>query len=295
MVKLLLPLLALPTLGAALYGAALAWLWFRQERLLFEPAPLPPGDPLFTDPDVREFTVDVPGARLSVAQLQLPEPRGVVFYLHGNSGNLSKWFVDLDAFREVNFDVVMMDYRGYGRSSGRIESEAQLRADVRAVWNAVATRYAGRRIVISGQSLGTALAAGLSAELCAAGCAPDLTLLISPYSSMQALADELYPWVPSRVLRYPLHTTDHACRVTGPVMLVHGDRDELIGFHHSEAIRQALPQCQLLRVEGAGHSDVHQFPSFRQGVAAALVGLAGLASAPVSYAASHPAPTVSSP
>jgi uncharacterized protein len=75
------------------------------------------------------------------------------------------------------------------------------------------------------------------------------------------------------------------------VMLVHGDRDELIGFHHSEAIRQALPACQLLRVEGAGHGDVHQFPSFRQGIASALIGLAGLAAAPVSYAASGEAPT----
>ena len=291
MVNLFLPLIAVPTLGVALYGAAIAWLWFRQERLLFEPDPLPAGQALFDEPDVHEFTADVPGARLSVAQLRLPNPRGVVFYLHGNSGNLQKWFVGLDAFREMNFDVVMMDYRGYGKSTGRIESEVQLRADVRAVWNQIAKQYEGKRIVISGQSLGTALAAGLSAELCAAGVPPDLTLLISPYSSMRALADELYPWVPSKVLRYPLHTVDHACRVKGPVMLVHGDKDELIGLHHSEAIRKALPQCQLLTVEGAGHGDVHQFPSFRQGIAAALVGLAGLAAAPVSYGASPTAPT----
>jgi uncharacterized protein len=268
----LLALIALPAVGAAAYTAALAWLWFHQERLLFEPTCLAADQPVSIEPGVREFMVDVPGARLS-----LPDPRGVVFYLHGNSGNLQKWFVGLDAFREMNFDVVMMDYRGYGKSTGRIESEVQLRADVRAAWNAVAADYAGRRIVISGQSLGTALAAGLSAELCATGCVPDLTLLISPYSSMRALADELYPWVPAGILRYPLSTVDHACQVTGPVMLVHGDRDELIGLHHSEVIRKALPGCQLLCVAGAGHGDVHQFPSFKEGLAAALVGLADLA------------------
>ncbi len=142
--KLLYPLIGVPALGAALYAAAITWLWFRQERLLFEPAPLPADEPLFGDPDVREFMVDVPGARLSVAQLKLPQPRGVVFYLHGNSGNLRKWFAGLDAFRELNFDLVMMDYRGYGKSTGRIDSEAQLHADVRAVWNAVAGDYAGR-------------------------------------------------------------------------------------------------------------------------------------------------------
>jgi pimeloyl-ACP methyl ester carboxylesterase len=293
--KMLAPLIAVPALGAALYGAAIAWLWFRQEQLLFEPDPLPADEPLFTDADVREFMVDVPGARLSVAQLKLPDPRGVVFYLHGNSANLRRWFVGLDAFRELNFDVVMMDYRGYGKSTGRIESEAQLRADVRAVWNQVAADYGGRRIVVSGQSLGTALAAGLSAELCEAGCTPDLTLLISPYSSMRELADELYPWVPSRVLRYPLPTADLVRQIKGPVMLVHGDRDELIGHHHSEAIRKLLPQCQLLLVEGAGHGDVHEHPSFRQGIASALIGLAGLASAPVSYAPSGASPTAAVP
>ncbi|WBY00981.1 alpha/beta fold hydrolase [Ramlibacter tataouinensis] len=288
--KLLYPLIGVPALGAALYAGAIAWLWFRQERLLFEPAPLPADQPLFGDADVREFMVDVPGARLSVAQLKLPQPRGMVFYLHGNSGNLRKWFTGLDAFRELGFDLVMMDYRGYGKSSGRIESEAQLHEDVRAVWNAVAGDYAGRRIVVSGQSLGTALAARLSAQLGAAGQPPDLTLLISPYSSMRALADELYPWVPSRVLRYPLPTADHACQVKGPLMLVHGDRDALIGHHHSQAIRKLLPHCELLLVEGAGHGDLHQFPSFRKAVAAALVGLAGLGAAPISYAASGEAP-----
>jgi len=133
-----------------------------------------------------------------------------------------------------------------------------------------AGQYEGKRVVISGQSLGTALAAGLAAELCAAGHTPDLTLLVSPYSSMRALADELYPWVPRQVLRYPLHTAEAAARLSGPLMLIHGDKDELIGIHHSEALRTAAPAAQFLRVEGAGHSDVHKFPSFRKALAGAL-------------------------
>jgi pimeloyl-ACP methyl ester carboxylesterase len=254
----------------AVYTAAIGWLWFRQERLLFEPTPLPVDEPLVTDADVHEEWIEVPGARLSAAQLRLPAPRGVVFFLHGNSGNLRDCLVDLDAFRQVNFDVVMFDYRGYGKSSGCIASEEQLRADVRTVWSHYAGRYAGKRVVISGQSLGTALAAGLAAELCAQGHAPDLTLLVSPYSSMRALADELYPWVPRQVLRYPLHTAEHAARLNGPLMLIHGDKDELIGIHHSHALRTAAPAAQLLCVEGAGHSDVHKFPSFRKALHGAL-------------------------
>jgi len=254
----------------AVYTAAVGWLWFRQERLLFEPVALPHDHVLCSDSDVHEFTIEVPGAKLSAAQLRLPEPRGVMFFLHGNSGNLAQCLVDLDAFREVNFDVVMFDYRGYGKSTGCIESEEQLRSDVRVVWEYFAKQYEGKRVVIAGQSLGTALAAGLGAELCAAGRAPALTLLVSPYSSMRALGEELYPWVPRQVLRYPLHTAEHAARLSGPLMLVHGDKDELIGIHHSEVLCTAVPTAQLLRVEGAGHGDVHTFPSFRKALAGAL-------------------------
>ncbi|MEJ5990225.1 alpha/beta fold hydrolase [Ramlibacter sp. PS3R-8] len=254
----------------AIYAGAVSWLYFRQERLLFEPDALPHDDPICTDPDTREFFVDVPGARLSVAQMTRPDSRGVFFFLHGNSGNLKKWFVDLDAFRQANFDVVMFDYRGFGKSSGRIESEEQLRADVAAVWAHFAPAYQGKRVVISGQSLGTGLAAGLAAQLGAEGHAPDLTLLVSPYSSMRALAAELYPWVPQQVLRYPLHTLEHAAKLLGPVMLIHGEKDELIPIHHSETLCKSMRSAELVRVDGAGHSDVHQFPTVRKALASAL-------------------------
>ena len=258
----------------AVYAGAVGWLYLRQERLLFEPDPLLPDDPICNDPDTHERFIDVPGAQLSVAHLKRPNPRGVFFFLHGHSGNLKQWFVHLAAFREANFDGVMFDYRGFGKSSGQIESEAQLHADVSAVWERFAPMYEGKRVVISGQSLGTGLAAGLAAQLCNAGRAPDLTLLVSAYSSMRALAGELYPWVPTQVLRYPLHTLEHAAKLLGPVMLIHGDQDELIPIRHSEELCTAMGKgkckAELLRVTGAGHSDVYRFPTVRKALVSAL-------------------------
>src|SRR5512147_563028 len=134
-------------LAAALYAAVLALLWFGQERLIFLPTPLAADHRLAREPDVHERFVEVDGARLSVLELRLPDPKGVVFFLHGNAGNLASWFVNAGFYRQANYDLVMLDYRGYGKSSGRIESEAQLHADVRAVWREVAPRYAGKRMV----------------------------------------------------------------------------------------------------------------------------------------------------
>ena len=267
------PALAIALPALALYAAVLGWLWFAQESLLFFPTPLPAGQRLALEPDVHELSIEVPGAQLSALQLRLPKPKGVVFFLHGNAGNLASWFVNAALYRRANFDLVMLDYRGYGKSTGRIENEAQLRADVRAAWAQVAPYYAGKRVVIYGRSLGTALAAGLAAELGQGGQPPDLTVLVSSYSSMAALAAEHYPWVPQALLRYPLRTDEAVARIRSPLLLIHGERDTLIAPRHSEALRAVAPHARLLRIAGAGHDDVHQFGSYREGFGAALAGL----------------------
>lgn len=248
----------------ALYVLLLAFLWFRQESLMFYPVPLPADYPLATEPDIHERTVDVGGARLSVLQLKLPDPKGVVFFLHGNAGNLSGWFSNADFYRQANFDLVMPDYRGYGKSTGRIAGARQLREDVRKAWDAFAAEYRGRRLVVYGRSLGTGLAADLAAELTKEGRAPDLTVLVSPYVSIRQLTSEFYPWVPGALLRYPLETAAHLPAIGGPVLLVHGEHDTLIGLHHARQLQQVVPAARLLVVPGAGHNDLHEFSAYRQ-------------------------------
>jgi pimeloyl-ACP methyl ester carboxylesterase len=255
-------------LGVLLYAVVVVALWFLQERVLFHPVPLEPAAALAHARDVHEHTVEVPGARLSVLELRLPDPKGLVFFLHGNGGNLASWFVNVDFYRRANYDLVMLDYRGFGKSTGRIESEAQLHADVQAVWDQFAPRYQGKRTVVYGRSLGTALAATLAARV-----QPDLTMLASPYSSMAALARVHYPWVPGAVLRYPLRTDVEIAHIRTPVLLLHGDRDELIPLSHSEALLALSSGVQLVVVPGAGHGDLHTFDVYRGAVARALQGL----------------------
>lgn len=259
--------------GLAVYASLLAFVWFRQETLMFYPVPLPPDYPLAREPDIHERGVEVEGARLSVMHLQLQDPRGVVFFLHGNAGNLAGWFGNADFYRQAGFDLVMPDYRGFGKSTGRIESAQQLRADVRAVWDAFAARYQGRRIVLYGRSLGTALAADLAEQLTREGRAPDLTVLVSPYSSIRALTTEYYPWVPPALVRYPLDTASHLQGMGGPLLLVHGERDALIGVHHARRLQAVRPSARLLVVPGAGHNDIHEAPVYRRELQQALQAL----------------------
>jgi uncharacterized protein len=248
------------------YVALLTLLWVGQERLLFVPTPLAPTHRFALEPDVRERWVERPdGARLNLLHLQRPGADGVVFFLHGNAGNLGSWFVNTALYRSLNVDLVMLDYRGYGKSTGRIESEAQLHADVRAAWDALLPEYAGRRRIVYGRSLGTGLAAQLAAEV-----QPDLTVLVSPYASMVALAAQHYPIVPAALLRYPLRTDEAIARVRSPLLLAHGDRDSLIPPSHSERLQALAPNAYLVLVPGAGHDDIHRSPAYLDALKAFL-------------------------
>jgi uncharacterized protein len=255
----------------AVYAVVLALVWWFQERLIFLPSPLPAEHRFTFGADVHEDWIDVPdapgapGARLNALHLRNPSPHGVVFFLHGNAGNLQGWFANADFYRRLNYDFYMLDYRGYGKSSGRIESQAQLEADVRAAWQRIAARYEGKTRVIAGRSLGTALAAGLAAEL-----QPELTLLISPYESMAAMAREHYRWVPGALLRYPLRTDEALKRVKSPVLLLHGARDEVIDADHSARLQRVAPHAERVLVPGAGHNDLQQFPAYLDAIAARI-------------------------
>ena len=251
----------------AAYAALVAWFYWRQESLLFQPQALAPAHE-FGLPDVREVRIEVDGATLSALHLKLPQPRGVVFFLHGNSGNLATWFTNSDFYRKANYDLFMLDYRGFGKSSGRIESEAQLRADVRAAWDRVAPQYAGKRKVIYGRSLGTGLASGLAAQV-----QSDLTILVSPYCSMAELMQRHYPLLPTAILRYPLATCGDVGRIHGRLLLVHGEEDALIPISQSERVLSFAPQATLLRIAGAAHNDVHRFNGYTEALLETLKSL----------------------
>jgi pimeloyl-ACP methyl ester carboxylesterase len=248
-----------------LYTVALVLVWALQEKLLFHPVPLAADHAFDLGPDVHEVSIDVAGARLHALHLRRPAPVAIVFYLHGNAGNLENWFAHADQYRTANVDLFMIDYRGYGKSTGSIDDEAQLHADVRAAWDSIAAQYAGVPKIIVGRSLGTALAARLASDV-----EPETTVLISPYRSIVAMADTQFPWVPSVLLRYPLRTESDIASIDGRVLVIHGERDALIPIAHAEALVALKPGAELVRLPDAGHNDLQDFPLYWESLGKAI-------------------------
>lgn len=249
------------------YAITLGWLYFRQEQLLFAPRVLP-ADYAPSLEGVVERKLKVPGATLSALHFRQPDAKGVVFFLHGNGGNVSSWLTSTELYRQTGYDVFMIDYRGYGKSTGHIENEAQLLADVRAAWDYIAPEYAGRVKVIYGRSLGTGPATWLATQVKA-----DQLVLVSPYRSLLQIANEQYPWVPDFVMRYPMHTDFWLPKVHMPTLILHGARDGLIKVSNSQALKALKPDATLVILPDAKHADIHNFARYIELLTAKLEGL----------------------
>ena len=243
---------------AMLYTGVAATFYFGQERLIFLPTVLP-ADHRFNLADTTEVFIPVSGATLSALHFKQPnaKAKGVIFFLHGNGGNLASWLSSTDFYRKNNFDVFMIDYRGYGKSSGGIESEAQLHADVMAAWQHIAPQYAGKKRVIVGRSLGATLAAKLATDVPA-----DWVVLVSPFYNLDAMRRDYYPWLPPILMRYTFATNEWLPKVNRPITLIHGDRDDIIAHSHSERLHALLPQAELIKIDGGDHLNLNHLPQY---------------------------------
>jgi uncharacterized protein len=255
--------------------ALIAWcmaivvIWSQQEKLLFHPEPLNPKFK-FDLPYTSEVYIDVADAKLHALYFRQPpeKSKGIVLFLHGNAGNLETWFTHTDFWLSTGYDVLMPDYRGFGKSTGKIENEAQLNDDVVRTWNYIAHNYKDKKKVFYGRSLGTGLAARLATQTPA-----DLVVLVSPYTSMTAMAQEYYPWVPSFILRYPLKTDQLLPQLNTKILLLHGTSDRLISSEHSKRLVTLNPKAHLVEIEGADHGDIHHFDAYTHTLTQALSSL----------------------
>ena len=252
---------------AALYVLLCGVLYFKQEKLLFAPTRLPAGFQFrFPGRFDERWTTAADGARLHGLLFKAPNPKGLIFYLHGNGGALDSWGDAAATYTALGYDVFLPDYRGYGKSGGAISSQAQLLADVDTVYRQLLPEYPESRTVVLGYSLGTGPATWLAARH-----HPKLLILQAPYFSMRDMAARLYPFVPGFILRYPMPTNELIGRVSAPIVLFHGDRDEVIDYSSTLRLKALLkPADTLIVLPGARHNGMTENPDYRRALARVL-------------------------
>jgi uncharacterized protein len=191
------------------------------------------------------------GVRLNAWWMEPSGARLATLFLHGNGGNLTHRLPHMRQITRAGSALLIPDYRGYGKSAGA-PSESGLYADAGAAYQWLIDRgYRPERIVIHGESLGTAVAVDLASRR---GCAG--VVLEAPFNSAGAVAGAALPVVGPLVMR-EFDSKAKIARVRAPLLFIHGDRDEVIAYRLGRDLYEAAPAPKSFwTVQGAGHNDL---------------------------------------
>jgi uncharacterized protein len=188
------------------------------------------------------------GEQLHAWFVPVPEARGALLFLHGNAGNISHRLESLEIFHQLGVSVLIIDYRGYGKSTGR-PSEEGLNLDAEAGLQYLLQErgYESERVVVFGRSLGAALSAELASRHSLGG-----VILESAFTSLPDIGSELYPFLPVRLLlRYEYDTKAALAQVSEPVLIIHSEDDEIIPFSHGRTLYEVAPEPRyFLTIKG---------------------------------------------
>ncbi len=201
----------------------------------------------------------------------------VLLFFHGNAGNISHRLDSIAQFQELGLSVLIIDYRGYGQSTGRT-TERGIYRDADAAWHYLIDDrgIVANDIVIFGRSLGASVASHLASEY-----QPLALIVESSFTSIPDIAQDIYPWLPVRWLSRLSHATrDYVRDVRCPILIIHSRDDEIIPFHHGEAIFASANEPRTLLTIRGTHNDAFLLDE-RAYVAGLRTFLAGL-SAPES-------------
>lgn len=243
-----------------LFGLVLGLSSCRQEKILFYPDKLPENYRFTFKSKVQEYNFKVDKKTyLNGLLFQSDSSKGLVFYLHGNAGCIDSWGNCADVYTANNYDLFILDYRGFGKSQGRISSEKQLYRDIQIVYDSLKTRYNEKNIVIVGYSIGTGLATHLAATN-----NPKTLILQAPYFNLPDLAHKYIKIIPSFLIRYKLRTNRYIKEVKCPVTIFHGNRDEVIYTGSSIKLKELFKQGdRLIILDGQKHNGMNDNEQFR--------------------------------
>jgi uncharacterized protein len=245
---------------AGLYIIVCVLLFFFQEKLIFFPQKLDKDYKFRFDQKFEEFKIKTKDNKLLNGILfKADSSKGLIFYLHGNAGSLYSWGDLAKTYTDLNYDVFMLDYRGYGKSEGSIDGQSQLFQDIQTAYEELKNKYAEDKIIVLGYSIGTGLAAKVASTN-----NPGLLILQAPYYSLSDMMRHTYPIIPTFILKYKFETHNFIKRCKMPIVVFHGDQDEVIYYGSSLKLQKEFKkQDTLITLSGQGHNGMTENSDYR--------------------------------
>jgi hypothetical protein len=234
-------------------------IYFIQDKFIFKPEKLSADFQFRYDIPFKELFFDAaPGVRINGLHFFRENPKGLVLYLHGNSRSIKGWAKYARDFYRYDYDVVLVDYRGFGKSTGK-RSEKEMIRDMQFIYENLSKQYPEQHLIVYGRSIGSGFAVKLASDN-----NPRYLILDAPYYSFTKVVKRFLPVLPVRyVLRYHLRTDQWILKVRCHTYIIHGTKDWLIPIRHSERLQALNPHMiTLIRIHGGRHNNLPTFPEY---------------------------------
>ncbi len=239
-----------------------------QRNLFFFPEQLPKDHQFTFNQPFTEYNIPV-SKKVDINGLLFPsskDSKGLIFFLHGNAGNVEEWQSSATFYNQQGYDYFVLDYRGFGKSGGKITTERRMVKDIQIVYDSIIQPYQEKEVIIMGFSIGT----GLATQIAANNEASKL-ILQAPYYNMKKLVFEYYWFVPGALIKYKLKTAKHLKKVQEPVWVFHGDKDETIPVKHAYWLKEEFKLADTLVIlENQLHNGIDRNPDYQRIVNALL-------------------------
>src|ERR1051325_202065 len=250
-----------------IYVAICVALYFLQEKIIFHPEKLDHNFKFSFNQPFEELQIKTKdNSTLNGLLFKADSAKGLIFYLHGNAGSLRTWSNVAKNYTALHYDIFLLDYRGYGKSEGTISGQEQFFSDIQCANDEMKKRYDEGKIVMRGYSLGTD-----PATLMASTNHPRMLILQAPYYSLVDMMHKEYPFVPTFLLKYKFETEVYIKDCKMPVVIFHGDSDEMIPYSSSLELKKSFKKGDtLITLPGQGHNGMTEDSGYQKALAEIL-------------------------
>jgi len=230
------------------------------EKIIFRPIILPLDYLYRFDKEFNEvFLEPEEGASINALHFKTQQPKGVILYFHGNKDNLVRWGEIASELTRFNYDVFVIDYRGYGKSTGQ-RTELNLYNDAKFCYNYLKQTLQYQNIIIYGRSLGTGIASWLAGKV-----KSSKLILETPYYDMSDLIITYLPWRPAKLkLNFQLRSYSFLKKSDFPILIMHGTSDRVVPFSSGKKLFDSLsnPNASFVSFEEGKHNDLSKFETY---------------------------------
>ena len=238
-----------------IYLIYVSYIYFNQAAMVFVASKLPKEYKFDFSQNFEEKTItSFDGAKLNGLLFKVSNPKGLIFYLHGNAGSIDSWGNNAKIYTDLDYDIFFLDYRGYGKSEGQIENQKQIYKDITYAYANLISKYDKNKTIIIGYSIGTGLATYLASIE-----QPKMLILQAPYYNFTEFTKTRVPFFPDFLKKFSFETNKYIAGVKSPIYIFHGNNDELIPIENSFRLQRLMkPTDSLYKLENQGHLGMNE-------------------------------------